>query len=79
MALSKAYAAIVSDIKQTLVVTMLVSILPYFWIWFIAHEPSFTSYLPLKMQRVAIAALLLYFVFVLDFGVMNIIYIVQAA
>jgi hypothetical protein len=72
------YAAIVSDIKLSLVVTVIVSILPYIWIWFIAHEPSFTSYLPLKMQRVAIALLLLYFAFVFDFGVMNIIYIVQA-
>ena len=72
------YAAIISDIKQSLVTTMIVSTLPYFWIWFIAHEPSFTSYFILKIQRVAIAALLLYFVFVIDFGVMNIIYIVQA-
>ena len=72
------YATIVSDIKLSLVATVIVTLLPYFWIWFIAHEPSFTSYGILSIQRIAIAAALLYFVFELDFGVMNIIYMLQA-
>ena len=72
------YASIVSGVKLSLVTTMIVTILPYFWIWFIAHEPLFTSYGILSIQRIAIAAALLYFAFVFDFGVMNVIYIVQA-
>lgn len=72
------YAAIVSDIKLSLVTTMITTILPYFWLWFIAHEPSITSYVSVKIQRIAISAALLYYAFILDFGVMNVVYKVQA-
>lgn len=72
------YASIVSDVKESLVITMIATILPYFWFWFIAHTPSFTSRAPIVIQRLAIASVLLYFALVLDFGVMNIVFIIHA-
>ena len=75
------YAAVVSDVKQSLVVTMISCMLPYVWFWFVAHEPSIISSTAgtlLLLQRLFIAQLLIYFALVLDFGVMNIVYLIQA-
>ncbi len=72
------YAAIVSDVKQSLVVTMISCLLPYIWFWFIAHEPSIKSNTIVIIQRLFLSQALLYYALVLDFGIMNFLYIVQA-
>lgn len=74
------YAAVVSEVTLSAVVTMLACLLPYVWFWFIAHEPSIekTNNTWLLLQRFSISQVLLYQVFAVDFGVMNFLYFVQA-
>jgi hypothetical protein len=70
------YASVVSDIKLSLTIAMISSILPYFWFWFNAHEEKYNEKF-LLFNRMAIALALLYLAFGYDFGVMNILFQIQ--
>jgi len=67
------YASIVSTIELSLVITMIVSILSYFSLWFVAHTPSIGEHFTL-FYRLTVCAALLYMEFGLDFGKLNTIF-----
>mmetsp|Transcript_1991 Transcript_1991/g.2900 ORF Transcript_1991/g.2900 Transcript_1991/m.2900 type:complete len:565 (-) Transcript_1991:138-1832(-) len=72
------YASVASDVNLALVVTMITTILPYFFMWFAAHTPSVSKNF-LLFYRLAINYVLLYLVFGMDFyGGLNVVLLLQA-
>jgi len=68
------YTAVVAQIKLGMIMSMLSSIIPFFWFAFHANDPSETSTKCLLVHRFIILGSLLYLSEVMDFGKMNIVF-----
>jgi len=72
------YASVVSDMYLSLTVAMIVTILPYFFMWFAAHEESVSKEF-VAFYRLAINGTLLYLVFGINFyGGLHTVLLLQA-
>lgn len=72
------YAAIVSDVKMSIMMTLVSTFVFYLWVWFNAVDLSETCWKTLSSHRVLVAASLLFMSEVYDFGVMNIVFRLMA-
>lgn len=72
------YAAVVSDILLSVVMSVVSCFIPYIWIWFNACDQTKAPRKLIFAHRLTIAAALLYLSEVEDFGVLNIVFRMQA-
>lgn len=68
------YAAVVAQVKLGIIISMLATIIPFFWFGFHANDLSETPTKFLLVHRFIIAGSLLYLSEVLDFGKLNIVF-----